>query len=619
VFFQPILGFGEDAVLTTTCSGGDFCYYALQVINFGVVAAYLVVIGAQVDIGSVIQDDWSSLVAGLVIVGFAVAQSVARAMFCQFSFVALLHNPWFLYTLTRSAGMGIGLVGQVDPGIDLAVVTQVFAGVCCTVVFEGYWLPFWASVMGIGLALADYVVLRIRLVQGSCSLQEPWKPCPLLTEAPSLEELRAGRSPASGDFAMAAPASAHNDARMADAVVEPTDDACVGVVVSGTGVSPRSTAPSCSSLRRQGVGPSAEALGSLTPAEPQQLGSAASLAAVGGSTTVPKAMRGKRIHSASACRVVAVVRDQPSAGKSSSVFALSYRWAKENSDGFADPQLDSLLGIAAHDDMTHGFVDKHCTWPDGSMATLDVNRSVYTAAGKHYIYADKEVFDHFILRMRTKFFLLVLVQLGWFAVTAYFRKPTVTQVVMISFLVAVWLNHLRNYVTWGIQKALPGLHRVWLRLEYECRRGDPRPSVLFDGKVGTYQDVQFGSSLAAGILGLWWLATMQGTPICVLPSACDFSGLQSRYWHETAKLIDEWTGYTSPFPLLRCQHSSQLLACSPGHDNGEAVAPLAAHVIGGEVVYWFFGRLVKFDGYRGKVVACAGKPCGRGASSIRVS
>jgi hypothetical protein len=58
------------------------------------------------------------------------------------------------------------------------------------------------------------------------------------------------------------------------------------------------------------------------------------------------------------------------------MFALSYRWAAENASGFAQENLDALLRVAGGANTPAGFVDKECKWPDGKMATLDVNRNM---------------------------------------------------------------------------------------------------------------------------------------------------------------------------------------------------------------------------------------------------
>ena len=59
------------------------------------------------------------------------------------------------------------------------------------------------------------------------------------------------------------------------------------------------------------------------------------------------------------------------------MFALSYRWTEENASGFSADNLDALLRVADDANKPTGFVDKECKWPDGRMATLDVNRNMY--------------------------------------------------------------------------------------------------------------------------------------------------------------------------------------------------------------------------------------------------
>jgi hypothetical protein len=285
--------------------------------------------------------------------------------------------------------------------------------------------------------------------------------------------------------------------------------------------------------------------------------------------------------------------------KPDGVFALSYRWESENSSGLTEANATAVLSEAAKRSASAGFIDHLCKWKDGSMATLDVNKSVYTEAELHIILAAKEVFDHFTLRMRWKFFVLALVQVGWFVGT-FLRLPASPVVVAaVAALVALWINHLRNYVTWGLQNSLPGLSRVWLRLEYECRRDSGFASVLASRDAGAYQPVVFQSSWYAGLVALWWLLTMTGTPVCMLPDVKDMSGLASRDWSETIALIDEWTAYIPPLPARRRLPSSQIL--HPETLGTNSGSPLTAHLIGGEIIYWMAGRLHKFDGFRGKI------------------
>ncbi len=204
--------------------------------------------------------------------------------------------------------------------------------------------------------------------------------------------------------------------------------------------------------------------------------------------------------------------------------------------------------------------------------------------------------------MRWKFFTFSAVLIAWLSVTLYCLPRTPQTWVVMAFFLGFFVNHLKLYVTWGIQAALPGLFRVWLRLEYECRRDNGLPSRLFD-KDGVFQSVYLSSSSwAGGLIAVLWLLTGRFTPVCILPSAYDFSGLESRSAAETLRLIDSWTEFTPVDAGLRELWSSQLL-CHPTESDAKAPAANATvehHLVGGEIVYWFGGRLYKFDGFRGK-------------------
>ena len=284
------------------------------------------------------------------------------------------------------------------------------------------------------------------------------------------------------------------------------------------------------------------------------------------------------------------------------LFALSYRWSLENAKGFSDENVGALLRAAAAAKLTGGFVDNECKWDDGSMATLDVNRNIYTTAEKHFIFADRAAFSAFLFRMRWKFFSFSAVLGAWLFVTLHFLPWTVQTLLVLFFFFAFFLNHISLYVTWGIQAALPGLFRVWLRLEYECRRDCGIASQLFDVN-GVYQSVNLCSqSWVGGLHAMVWLFTGLGTPTCILPSPFDFSGLESRSASETLRLIDSWTGFSPTNAEARACWSSQML-CHPTETDTSApgsVASVESHLVGGEIAYWFAGRLYKFDGFRGK-------------------
>jgi len=254
-----------------------------------------------------------------------------------------------------------------------------------------------------------------------------------------------------------------------------------------------------------------------------------------------------------------------------------------------------------------GFVDKLCKWPDGRMATLDINKTIYTVANEHFIFADRDAFEHYTLRMRWKFFAF-LGHLLLFILSTLFRVQFTWKVgTVVAFIFVCILNHIRLYVTWGMQNSLPGITRVWLRLEYECRRGNERSSHLFDSK-GIFQNISFNSSWKAPFLASWWLATRKGVPICILPDPADMSGLESRSWSETVALIDEWTRFRSPHKRQRRRKSSFIMTMNNGDESITPLldsSPIGSHVVGGEIVYVFLGHLYKFDGYRGKVSTTA--------------
>ena len=63
-------------------------------------------------------------------------------------------------------------------------------------------------------------------------------------------------------------------------------------------------------------------------------------------------------------------------------------------NGFSKKNQKIVLDIAKEDGAGAGFIDFRCTWESGQMATLDVNKSVYSIADKHYIYSDRNLFTH---------------------------------------------------------------------------------------------------------------------------------------------------------------------------------------------------------------------------------
>jgi len=281
------------------------------------------------------------------------------------------------------------------------------------------------------------------------------------------------------------------------------------------------------------------------------------------------------------------------------VFALSYRWREENASGFCDENQKKLFKITLDHEVDGGFVDCLCKWDDGRMATLDVNKSVYTTADNHYIFADRAIFRHYQRLMRILFFSIVAVLLTLISLT---RKRLPFDWFLVVFVVAIivaGLNHARLYVADCMQECLPGFNRVWLRLEYECRRDHKKASYLFD-KDGIFSSISFRDDIYSPFASFLWLFLSIGYPVCVLSDRADMSGLESRSWGETVSLVDEWTGYESPYKESRRTETSQVMILK---DNKVAfnVNEIESHIVGGEMVYWFLGRLYKFDGMRAKV------------------
>ena len=283
------------------------------------------------------------------------------------------------------------------------------------------------------------------------------------------------------------------------------------------------------------------------------------------------------------------------------VYALSYRWMKENASGLCDDNIAAVINQAKEFKLEGGFIDAICLWENGNMATLDVNKSIYTNADKHIIFSSYKEYLHYLFRMRWKFCLFLGIYV--FLCYCYWGRLGDSGTVAIGFffMFIVIIIHLRHYVTWGMQSIVPGFKRVWLRLEYECRRNHDEPSILMT-KQGIFQQISFQESWIYSLRSLVWLVTLKGAPICILPDPSDFSGLSSRKWVETIDLIDAWSGYKSPSPEIRRKWSSMVMADHP--DKGEESingVSVETHIVGGEIVYSLFGYFYKFDGYLGKV------------------
>ena len=288
---------------------------------------------------------------------------------------------------------------------------------------------------------------------------------------------------------------------------------------------------------------------------------------------------------------VAVIQEKPE-----SILALSYRWQNENVEGFNETNLNTLFGIMKRLRANRAFVDRLCRWEDGRMATLDVNKSVYSTADKHLLYADARKFRAMRIRLRLEF----LFFFGCFcslAVIAFIKVSTSWLViVLVALAIMAGINHCKNYVSYWMRNVLPGVYRVWLRLEYECRRSHTEKSVLFD-QSGAFDKISFksASDWDSMFLSFLWLLFYVGNPICELPNPGDLSALESRSWAETVTLIDEWTSYkASPNPALRLFENSQVLTLNVV--NYPNPSPPEVHLVGGEIVWWWFGRIHKSDG-----------------------
>lgn len=297
---------------------------------------------------------------------------------------------------------------------------------------------------------------------------------------------------------------------------------------------------------------------------------------------------------------VRVISERPT-----KTFALSYRWVDDNKDGFSEKHREVLYKLAKGKNANAGFVDCVCKWENGDMATLDVNKSIYSTADIHFVYTSRQVFYHFRFRMKWKFFCFFILE-GLIFVSAGLTLP-LDWIMLVLFFIAVLVevNHMKNYLTWGMQNILPGFQRVWLRLEYECRRGNLSPSYLFD-EEGVFSTVSFHTSGFSFLDAFMWLMFSYGDPICILPSTQDFSGLESRLWKETIALIDKWTNYDTDYSSQRSKYTSAVLV---DHSNNYDCEPYIddsfqyhIHLVGGEIIYQLFGRIYKFDGFRSNIL-----------------
>lgn len=164
-----------------------------------------------------------------------------------------------------------------------------------------------------------------------------------------------------------------------------------------------------------------------------------------------------------------------------------------------------------------------------------------------------------------------------------------------------------------------------------CRRDHSTPSVLFDDS-GPFMSVYFKShQIYEPFAAFWWLLFNHGNPVCILPHQGDMTGLESRSYAETIRLIDEWTKYDMPkespsYSVVSSSASVSPQVSSPSYsicrkvrDSDDYIgacpsqamsgsdfdiysqAPPFVHIIGGEVVFWLFGRVYKFDGLGSKL------------------
>ena len=443
----------------TDCGRMELVYYSVQVVHFSATLAYMGLGFA----GYNFLPAGLSLQPGLGALALALAVSALRGASGQVGCMALLGNYHYLAALGARAQMRLGFIGQVDPGIDLACLSQIFAYLSLMLA-AGAGLAALPPLAALLVALGDYASVRVRFVQGHAAFKEGWKPCPILRADGSVEVLE----------------------------------------------------------RQEGK-----------------------------------------------------------------LYALSYRWREANKDGFSEENTARLQGLVREERLAGGFVDKRCVWRDGSMATLDVNKSIYTAADAHLIYASRQEFEHFKLRMRWKFFLFLPLSAVWLCASLvhaarYSAADAAVHAVASALMVLVWTNHVVAYVTWGIQNMLPGLQRVWLRLEYECRRDNAAPSTLFCTE-GVFQHVSFQSSWHAGVTGMWWLLTQRGVPVCLLPATADMSRLESRSWAETVALVDHWVGYSPPCGRAARERVSSLVlvlrdsSAADGEGKGAAGGGGGAH------------------------------------------
>ena len=229
---------------------------------------------------SIIVNETNQMYCGYVAIILAVFSSCIRPQFGQFSLAGYIVNYQYLWQLAKRGGFELRLCGQGAPPHEMSLLVQILTYLLLLSTFP-VSISILPVLLSICIGILDSIFHRYRFCQGSCSMKDNWKTCPLV------------------------------------------DD-------EGT------------------------------------------------------------------CHIIS---NQPK-----SMFTLSYRWEADNCNGFHTKNIAILMEIIRKRSIKYGFIDVLSHWEDGNMATLDVNKTVYSLSDQHFIFVSKSKFDAVKLRLKIEFF-----------------------------------------------------------------------------------------------------------------------------------------------------------------------------------------------------------------------